>query len=128
MDDMNIFVPITKIDAAQRLVYGVVTAERPDISGEVCDYASTKPLYQKWSRNFASVTDGKSLGNLRAMHSNVAAGKLVEIAFNDEHKRIEICGRWSTTPSGKKSSRASIPASPKVGAISSAGRIRTSRR
>jgi hypothetical protein len=93
MDDMNIFVPITKIDAAQRLVYGVVTAEKPDVSGEVCDYASTKPHYQKWSHNFASATDGKSLGNLRAMHSNVAAGKLVEIAFNDEHKRIEICGK-----------------------------------
>ena len=27
------------------------------------------------------------------MHSNVAAGKLVEIAFNDEAKRIEICGK-----------------------------------
>ena len=54
MDDMNIFIPITKIDAAQRLVYGVVTAETPDVSGEVCDYASTKPLYQKWSQGFAS--------------------------------------------------------------------------
>jgi hypothetical protein len=93
MDDMKIFVPITKIDAAQRLVYGVVTAETPDITGEVCDYASTKPLYQKWSQNFASATDGKSLGNLRAMHSSIAAGKLVEIAFNDEQKRIEICGK-----------------------------------
>ena len=40
-----------------------------------------------------SATDGKSLGNLRAMHSNVAAGKLVEIAFNDEQRRIEICGK-----------------------------------
>jgi hypothetical protein len=93
MDDMKIFVPITKIDAAQRLVYGVVTAEKPDVAGEVCDYASTKPLYQKWSQNFASATDGRSLGNLRAMHSNVAAGKLIEIAFNDEAKRIEICGK-----------------------------------
>ena len=93
MDDMKIFVPITKIDAAQRLVYGVVTAETPDVSGEVCDYASTKPLYQKWSQKFASATDGRSLGNLRAMHGNVAAGKLVEIAFNDEAKRIEICGK-----------------------------------
>ncbi len=93
MDDMKIFVPITKIDAAQRLVYGVVTAEKPDVAGEVCDYASTKPHYQKWSQNFASVTEGKSLGNLRSMHSHVAAGKLVEIAFNDEAKRIEICGK-----------------------------------
>jgi hypothetical protein len=93
MDDMTIFVPITKIDAAQRLVYGVVTAETPDISGEVCDYASTKPQYQKWSHGFASVTDGKSFGNLRAMHGTVAAGKLVDIAFNDAAKRIEICGK-----------------------------------
>jgi hypothetical protein len=93
MDDMKIFVPMTKIDAAQRLVYGVVTAEAPDVSGEVCDYASTKPLYQKWSQNFASATEGRSFGNLRAMHGNVAAGKLVEIAFNDEAKRIEICGK-----------------------------------
>jgi hypothetical protein len=93
MDDMQIFVPITKIDAAQRLVYGVVTAETPDISGEVCDYASTKPQYQKWSYGFSSATDGKSLGNLRAMHGAVAAGKLVDIAFNDAQKRIEICGK-----------------------------------
>ncbi len=93
MDDMNIFVPITKIDAAQRLVYGVVTAEMPDARDEICDYASTKPHYQKWSQKFAGATDGRSLGNLRAMHANVAAGKLVEIAFNDEAKRIEICGK-----------------------------------
>src|SRR6202034_259640 len=93
MDDMKIFIPITKIDAAQRLVYGVVTAEKPDVTGEVCDYASTKPLYQKWSQKFADATDGRSFGNLRAMHASVAAGKLVEIAFNDEQKRIEICGK-----------------------------------
>ena len=93
MDEMKLFVPITKIDAARRLVYGVVTAERPDAMGEVCDYASTKPLYQKWSEKFASATDGKSLGNLRAMHGAVAAGKLVDIAFNDADKRVEICGK-----------------------------------
>ena len=93
MDDMKLFVPITKIDAARRLVYGVVTAEKPDVSGEVCDYASTKPLYQLWSQKFASATDGKSLGNLRAMHGHVAAGKLVEIAFNDDAKQVEICGK-----------------------------------
>jgi hypothetical protein len=93
MDDLEIFIPITKIDAARRLVYGVVTAEAPDVTGEVCDYASTKPHYQKWSQKFADATDGKSFGNLRAMHSHVAAGKLVDIAFNDEQKRIEICGK-----------------------------------
>jgi hypothetical protein len=93
MHDLRIFIPITKIDAARRLVYGVVTAEAPDVTGEVCDYATTKPHYQKWSQKFADATDGKSFGNLRAMHSHVAAGKLVDIAFNDEQKRIEICGK-----------------------------------
>jgi hypothetical protein len=93
MDDMKIFVPITKIDAAQRLVYGIVTAEKPDAMGEVCDYASTKPLYQKWSQKFSDATEGRSLGNLRAMHGAVAAGKLVEIAFNDDSKQVEICGK-----------------------------------
>lgn len=93
MNDMTLFVPITKIDAAQRLVYGVVTAEMPDVTGEVCDYASTKPHYQKWSQNFADASGGKSLGNLRAMHGNIAAGKLVDIAFNDAQRRIEICGK-----------------------------------
>lgn len=93
MDDMQLFVPLTKIDAAQRLVYGVVTAETPDISGEVCDYATTKPLYQKWSQSIAAASGGKSVGNLRAMHGAVAAGKLVDIAFNDTQKRIEICGK-----------------------------------
>ena len=33
--------------------------------------------------------------------------------------------RWSTTPNGRRSRRASIPASPRAAAISSAGRIRT---
>ncbi len=93
MQNMNLFIPITKIDAARRLVYGVVTAEAPDGAGEVCDYASTKPHYQKWSQKFAQTTDGRSFGNLRAMHGAVAAGKLIEIAFNDAEKRIEICGK-----------------------------------
>ncbi len=90
---LKLFVPIIKIDAAKRLVYGVVTAEAPDALGEVCDYASTKPHYQTWSQKFAAATDGKSFGNLRAMHGAVAAGKLVDIAFNDDARRIEICGK-----------------------------------
>lgn len=93
MDKLNLFVPITKVDVAQRLVYGVATAERPDISKEVCDYATTKPLYQKWSDEFAKATDGKSLGNVRAMHGKVAAGKVTSINFNDDERQIEICAK-----------------------------------
>jgi len=88
--DLNFFIPLSKADAAQRLVYGYATAERPDRAGEICDYASTKPLYEQWSADCAKASGGKSLGNVRAMHGKVAAGKIAAIDFNDDEKRIEI--------------------------------------
>ena len=45
MSALRTFIPITKVDAARRLVYGLATAETEDRAGEICDYASTKPLY-----------------------------------------------------------------------------------
>ncbi len=93
MPELQMFIPITKVDAAKRLVYGIATAEAEDASGEVCDYATTKPYYEKWSGNIAKTTDGKSLGNLRAMHGHVAAGKVTQIEFNDAAKQIEICAK-----------------------------------
>jgi len=88
-----LFIPLSKADAAQRLIYGYATAELPDRSGEICDYATTKPYYEQWSADFAKASGGKSLGNLRAMHGKVAAGKISAIAFNDDEKRIEIAAR-----------------------------------
>ena len=93
MPELSLFLPLTKVDAANRLVYGLATAETPDRAGEVCDYASTKPLYEKWSGSIAKATDGRSLGNLRAMHGKVAAGKVTQIAFNDDARQIEICAK-----------------------------------
>ena len=90
---LNLFIPITKVDAAQRLVYGLATAEKVDRSGEVCDYETTKPFYEKWSGDISKSTDGKSLGNVRAMHGKVAAGKVTAINFNDTEKQIEICAK-----------------------------------
>lgn len=93
MSALRMFIPITKVDAARRLVYGLATAESEDRAGEICDYASTKPLYEKWSEEIAKSTGGKSLGNLRAMHGPVAAGKVTAINFNDAAKQIEICAK-----------------------------------
>ena len=93
MSALRMFIPITKVDAAWRLVYGLATAESKDRAGEICDYTSTKPFYEKWSAEIAKSTRGKSLGNLRAMHGPVAAGKVTEITFNDEAKQIEICAK-----------------------------------
>ena len=38
----------TKIDAAKRLVYGVLTEEVADRQGEILDYDSSKPNFEKW--------------------------------------------------------------------------------
>lgn len=86
---MPLFVPITKVDVAKRLVYGTLSEEIADKSGEILDYETSKPAFQEWSQQFADASGGKSLGNVRAMHGNIAAGKLIDIVFDDEHKRIE---------------------------------------
>lgn len=87
MDPLRIFVPLAKADAAQRLVYGYFD-ETPDRAGEVFDYASSKPNIEAWSAEMSKASDGKSLGNIRGQHSNIAAGKLVELTFDDDLKKV----------------------------------------
>lgn len=82
------FIPFAKLDADKREVYGLVTSEAPDSDGEICDYKTTKPFYEKWSEGFQKATDGKSLGNVREMHQNIAAGKVVHLEFDDAAKQI----------------------------------------
>jgi hypothetical protein len=91
--DFRLFIPITKVDVEKRLVYGTVAEEIPDRAGEIMDYESARPEFEAWSAEIAKASDGRSLGNLRAMHGQVAAGKLQSLAFDDAAKRIECCGK-----------------------------------
>jgi hypothetical protein len=95
MHALNLFMPLTKVDVESRTVHGVATAEAPDRAGEICDYDSTKPYFEAWSAEAQTASNGKSLGAVRAMHQRIAAGKLTEIAFDDQGKQIlvtaEIC-------------------------------------
>jgi hypothetical protein len=93
MSTFTKFVRLIKVDAAQREVYGVVTSEVPDKDGEICDYPSTKPHYAEWSGEFARATAGKSLGNVREMHSHSAVGKVVDLVFDDPNKTIAVRAR-----------------------------------
>ncbi len=86
----NIFIPIHKIDEERRMVFGIATAEQVDKQGEICDYETSKPYYEKWSADIEKATDGKSKGNLRVMHGNKVAGTIPQILFNDVEKQIEI--------------------------------------
>jgi hypothetical protein len=89
MSELRLFLPIGKIDEAKRTVYGTLTAEIADKSGEIFDYASGKPAVQAWSDEIKEASGGKSLGNVRAMHNKIAAGKFTDIQFDDANKRIE---------------------------------------
>ena len=93
MSTLELFLPLAKVDLDQRIVHGVATAEAPDRGGEICDYASTKPYFETWSAEALSASGGKSLGAVRAMHGRVAAGKLTDIAFDDEGKRILVAAK-----------------------------------
>lgn len=91
--NLPMFIPLTKVDAAQRLVWGSFD-ETPDRAGEVCDYATAKPAFQAWSDSMAKASDGQNLGNIRGQHDlKKAAGKLIEISFDDAAKRVDFCAK-----------------------------------
>ena len=93
MKKLNLFFRLSKVNIEKRLVTGIATAEVVDKSGEICDYETTVPYYKAWSDEFAKATNGGSLGNLRSMHNPVAAGKIIEVNYNDAAKSIEITAK-----------------------------------
>jgi hypothetical protein len=103
---LNLFAQITKVDEAKRLVTGRAVQEVPDRADEIFDYATSRPYFEAWSKSFADDTDGKSLGNVRAMHGKVAAGKVTALDFNDGDKAIDISakivddGEWNKVLEG----------------------------
>jgi hypothetical protein len=93
MVKLDLFLPLTKVDVEERLVHGVATAEAPDRAGEIFDYETSKPYFEAWSASARDASGGKSLGAVRAMHNRIAAGKLTDIAFDDEGKRILVSAK-----------------------------------
>jgi hypothetical protein len=95
---MNLFAQITKIHAFKREVHGILAEEAPDKSGEIFDYASSKPYVQEWSNDAAGKTllaaQEVSFGNVRSQHNpKIVAGKLVAIDFDDNAKKIPVIAR-----------------------------------
>ena len=93
LTSLDLFLPLMKVDLDRRFVTGVATAEAPDRSGEICDYASSKPYFEKWSNEALAASGGKSRGAVRAMHGRIAAGKLTGIEFDDEAKRVVVSAK-----------------------------------
>lgn len=90
MDPLNLFVPLTKVDEAKREVWGIAVEEAPDKMGEIMDYAKSKPRFEAWSQQIHKASGGKSFGNVREMHEPRAIGKLVDLQYDDEAKKIYV--------------------------------------
>ncbi|MBP2638372.1 MAG: hypothetical protein H6Q72_4279 [Firmicutes bacterium] len=93
MGNVSLFIPLTKVDEEKRLVYGIASREELDNAREIFDYEKSKPYIEAWSQDFKEKTDGKSKGNLRAMHKAISAGKLVDLTFHDEEKAVSVCAK-----------------------------------
>jgi hypothetical protein len=103
MGPLQLFLPIQKVDAVNRLVWGTLTEEQTDRSGEIMDYATSRPLFEKWSQDLAAVTDGKNYGNVRAMHKGIAAGQFIEpLTFDDATRSISGCAKITDDAEWKK--------------------------
>jgi len=87
------FIPLAKVDIARREVWGWAAEERPDKSGEVMDYARSLPHFRDWSDGIAKASGGKSLGNVRSMHTNIAAGVLIALNPDDAARKIYVGAR-----------------------------------
>lgn len=92
MDKFNLFVPIKKYNAKTGEIEGVLALEELDKSAEIFDYDTSKPYFQKWTENFQKLTDGKSAGNMRAMHQPISAGKFTLVSCDDASKSILVKG------------------------------------
>ena len=99
---LKLFVPLSKIDEEQKLVYGVAISETPDRQDEILDYEGSKPYFRAWSESVCKDSGGVSLGNVREMHQLSAVGTVKDIEFNDGEKRIEICVKVADDGAWKK--------------------------
>jgi hypothetical protein len=88
--NLNLYIPITKIDQERREVWGWAAIEQPDQSQEIMDYQSSKPHFENWTNLAQKRSGGKSKGNVREMHQASAAGKLIELRADDANKGFYV--------------------------------------
>jgi hypothetical protein len=88
-----VFARITKVDETTRTVTGRAAQEVLDRDNELFDYDSSVPYFKAWSAEIYADTDGKSMGNVRSMHGNIAAGKVTAMDFNPAEKAIDISAK-----------------------------------
>lgn len=90
MSDLNLNIPISKIDEEQRIIGGWATVEELDKQGEITDYQASKKAFSNWE------------GNIREMHDPLRAiGKKVSVAFDDDNKAVFVSAKISESADGQ---------------------------
>ena len=90
MNDLNLSIPISKIDEEQRIIGGWATVEELDKQGEITDYQASKKAFSNWE------------GNIREMHDPTRAiGKKVSVAFDDENKAVFLSAKIRESTDGQ---------------------------
>lgn len=105
---ISAFASIRKVDEEKRIVWGRLTQEAIDKSGEIMDYATSKPEFEKWRDETLEATGGSSMGAGRVNHcaDKPGVGKIVSMTFLDDEKAIDIGykvvddGEWAKTLEG----------------------------
>lgn len=92
----HIYAQVFKVrDTADGMfVEGCLAAEEPDFEGEIMDYETSKPFFEKWNSDFAGKTGGMSVGNLRGQHNpQIAAGKFVEMTYDNAAMKMQVVAK-----------------------------------
>jgi len=89
-DEITFHVPIAKVDKAKREVWGYSTTETVDVQGDLILLDAAEKAYRQHSEEFSKRTKGKSLGTVREMHKDWAAGKLLAWKRDDAARGIAI--------------------------------------
>lgn len=76
----TLYVPFSKVDHEQRMVWGVATDETRDAENDVVDYEATKRATAEWAK----------WRNIREMHGPSAVGVAEEIILDDATKSLRI--------------------------------------
>jgi hypothetical protein len=98
MAKLQKFVPLSKMEEQSDgtlHVFGIVTAEVPDLENEVCDYEGTKPYYKAKAEALLKATSAipgmtPSIMPMREMHQLKAIGAGRSIEFDDANKAIKM--------------------------------------
>lgn len=97
MTQLRKFLPLEKMEEQSDgtlHVFGIVTAEEPDLEKEVCDYAGTKPQYEEVAAEQVKKTSlpgmTPSVMPFREMHQPIVQGAGRSLVFDDDKKVIRM--------------------------------------